>query len=260
MQSGLSATGYLKATSVMSLETILRALERERPDVERIRDEEKYYFSIFGEPSRDKPWGWRVEGHHLSLNFSSASGALVASTPCFFGANPAEVKSGPRAGLRVLAAEEDLARALMASLPDAQRTKAVILTEAPQDIITAPGHAIDVGQPAGVAAGEMSETSKAFLWRLVREYAWNLRHDLAGAELDAIQQAGVDAIYFSWAGSLDRGKGHYYRVHGPTFIIEYDNTQNDANHIHAVWHSLTNNFGLDALRKHYAESPHPAGK
>jgi hypothetical protein len=148
----------------------------------------------------------------------------------------------------------------MASLPDAQQKQAVILTEAPQDIITAPGHAIDVGQPAGLAASEMSENTKALLLRLVREYAHNLRHDLAGAEMVAIREAGVEKIHFAWAGSLERGKGHYYRIHGATFIIEYDNTQNDANHIHAVWHSMTNNFGLDALQKHYAERPHQAGK
>jgi hypothetical protein len=256
MRTALSTKGYLKATAIMSLEPILRALEHDRPDVEQVRDEEKYWFSIFGEPSADKPWGWRVEGHHLSLNFSSVDRSLVASLPAFFGANPAEVKSGPRAGLRVLAAEEDLARVIMASLTDAQKQQAVILVEAPRDIITAPGHQIDIGRPAGLPVTAMTDEQKSLLRQLVQEYAHNLRRDLASAELESIKHAGIDKIHFAWAGSLARGEGHYYRIHGPTFIIEYDNTQNDANHIHTVWHSMTNDFGHDLLRKHYEQNPH----
>jgi hypothetical protein len=256
LRTALSARGYLKATAVMSLEEVLRAVEKDRSDVEQIRDQEKYWFAVFGEPGENQPWGWRIEGHHLSLNFCSAKGSIVATAPMFYGANPAEVRIGPRAGLRVLAAEEDLARQLMASLNETQAKRALIAADAPQDIITAPGKSIDLGQPAGLSASDMDDAQRALLQRLIAEYAHNLRGDLARSELRAIRRSGIEKVHFAWAGSLERGKGHYYRIHGPTFIIEYDNTQNDANHIHTVWHSTTNDFGLDALKKHYSEHPH----
>jgi hypothetical protein len=176
----------------------------------------------------------------------------------FLGANPAEVPSGPRAGLRTLAAEEDLARALMAALPDAERKKAVIAAEAPRDIITGPGQKIDLGEPAGLAAADMSIAARRLLWELITEYARNLQPEVAAKELAEIRGAGLRQIHFAWSGSTGRGEGHYYRIHGPTFIIEYDNTQNNANHIHTVWHSLNNDFGLDTLRRHYQGSSHHA--
>lgn len=252
LRTALSNKGYLKATTIMSLEQVLRVLEN---DAAR-RDQEKYWFSVFGKPGHEKPWGWRIEGHHLSINFSSVSGVIAASTPLFLGSNPAEIRSGPRAGLRVLSAEEDLARALVESLDEGQRAKALIATEAPRDVITAPGAKIDLGDPAGLAHSEMTTQQREGLWRLITEYANNLRIELADEELTQIQDAGRRNIYFAWAGSVESGEGHYYRIHGPTFIIEYDNTQNGANHVHTVWHSLTNDFGLDALKKHLTESPH----
>jgi len=255
MRSVLSNKGYLKAVAVMSLERVLRELESDRPDAAERRDEEKYWFAVFGEPQLEEPWGWRIEGHHLSLNFSSVHG-LVVSTPMFFGANPAEVKTGPRAGLRVMGAEESMARSLVKLFDDTLKSKAVIDVEAPSDVITGPGQAIDVGAPVGVSAAEMSSEQSKILVRLISEYITNLRPVLAHAELDSIFHNHPEKIHFAWAGGLEPGDGHYYRIHGPTFLIEYDSTQNDANHIHAVWHSLTDDFALDTLRRHYEESHH----
>jgi hypothetical protein len=260
LRTALSSQGFLKATTIMSLEGVLRELEADRPDVEQIRDPEKYWFSVFGDPAADAPWGWRVEGHHLSLNFSSATGKVIATTPSFYGANPAEVRHGPRAGLRVLANEEDLARAIMTAASPEQRQRALLSADAPNDIITAPGNSIDLGKPAGLAAADMSNVQKTLLRRLLSEFAHNLRHELAQRELAAIEEAGIDHVHFAWAGSVNPGEPHYYRLHGPTFILEYDNTQNDANHVHAVWHSRENDFGLDFLRRHYEDNPHGEGE
>jgi hypothetical protein len=257
LRSGLSHEGYLKATTIMSLEGILRELEKDRPGNEARRDPEKYCLSVFGMPSAREPWGWRFEGHHLSLNFSSVAGLTVASTPLFLGANPAEVRTGPHAGQRVLAAEEDLARHLMRSLSEADQQKALLAADAPDEVFTVPDKPIDLGDPAGLAFADMPTPQQRQLERLIAQVARTLRGELADGALQEIRRAGLDRVFFAWAGSLKRGEGHYYRVTGPTFIIEYDNTQNDANHVHVVWHSLESNFGLDALRQHYHDH-HPA--
>ena len=256
LRTALSSQGYLKATHIMQLESILAALEGAMPAGRFRRDPELYWLMLFGSPSREKPWGWRVEGHHLSLNFSAVTSELVASTPAFMGSNPAEVREGTAAGLRVLGAEEDLARVLLGSLDDGQRRRAVIETKAPQDIITANNRDVALREPTGLPASAMTEPQRNMLWELVAEYVENVQHDIARRQLDKIRQAGIDKIHFAWAGSLDRGKPHYYRLHGPTSLIEYDNTQNNANHIHAVWRDLQDDFGGDLLRKHYEASEH----
>ncbi len=253
MKTALSQKGYLKVTAVMNLEQILRVLEADRDGTVERRDQEKYWFSIFGDPSSESAWGWRVEGHHVSLNFSSVSGEIVASTPMFLGANPAEIRTGPRAGLRVLGVEEDKGRQIMKTLGKDLQGKALIDVTAPADVITVPGHEVDLGAPAGVALAELKLGKKRAVLGLVRELVSTLRGELAQTELKAIEAAGHDKIHFAWAGSLEPGEGHYYRIHGPTFIIEYDNTQNEANHAHIVWHSMTNDFGLDRLKRHHAE-------
>ena len=260
LQSGLSHEGYLKATTIMSLEGILRELEKDRPGNEARRDPEKYWLSVFGTPSATEAWGWRFEGHHLSLNFSSVAGLTVATTPLFLGANPAEVRTGPHAGQRVLAAEEDLARTLMLSLADADRKIALLAAEAPEEVFTVPGKPIDLGEPAGLAFAAMPSPQQQQLERLISQVARTLRGELAEKALQDIRHAGLDRVHFAWAGSRRRGEGHYYRITGPTFIVEYDNTQNEANHVHLVWHSLEGNFGLDALRRHYEQHHHPAAK
>jgi Protein of unknown function (DUF3500) len=256
LRSALSTQGYLKATHIMQLETVLGALEQAKAAAPFQRDPELYWFMLFGAPSRDKPWGWRVEGHHLSLSFSVVTSELIATTPAFMGSNPAEVPGGAYAGLRILAAEEDLARVLLASLDDSQRSRAIIETTAPRDIITENSRNVTLRDPVGLAASAMTETQRNVLWQLVAEYVQNTQRDIAHRQLEKIKHAGLDQVHFAWAGSLERGEAHYYRLHGPTSLIEYDNTQDNANHIHAVWRDLQDDFGGDLLRKHYEESAH----
>ncbi len=255
MQTGLSHQGYLKVTTIMSLESVLRELEKDRPGNEQRRDPEKYWFSVFGTPSETEPWGWRLEGHHVSINFSSVSGAVTAATPLFLGASPAEIRTGPRAGQRVLAAEEDMARELIVSLQDNHAERSVISSEAPKEVLTVPDASLDLGVPQGVFGKEMSPVQRSLFRRLVEQLVRTLRGELADDVLAEISDNDWEELTFAWAGSFERGRGHYYRIQGPSFLIEYDNTQNEANHAHVVWHSLENNFGLDALRRHY-ESQH----
>jgi hypothetical protein len=249
LSSGLSQRGFIKATTVMSLEAILRELESGRGGT-MVRDEMLYYFSVFGEPSDNKTWGWRVEGHHLSLNFTLAEGQLVASTPAFYGSNPAEVREGPRKGLRTLAGEEDRARELLQSLDDKQRAIAVTSKEAPKDILSTNTRRADIGPPVGLAAAKMTKKQVEHLMRLLEEYANNMPEDISAVRFDQLRRAGIEKIHFSWAGGSERGQPHYYRVQGPTFLVEYDNTQNNANHIHAVWRNYDGDFGLDLLGMH----------
>jgi hypothetical protein len=252
LREALSSAGYLKATGIMQLETVLRALEHDNPQ----RDPEAYYLTIFGTPAYDRPWGWRIEGHHVSLNFTVASDTGVAATPAFLGANPAEVPSGPYMGWRVLGAEEDLGRRLLGALDETQRPRAIIATTAPQDIITGADRIARLAQFEGVPAAEMSGLQRELLLQLIREYTQNLTPALAQTQLDKIMRTGLERLHFAWAGSLSPGQGHYYRIHGPTTLIEYDNTQNTANHIHTVWRDLEDDWGGDVLAQHYAESAH----
>ncbi len=258
IRSALSAGGTLKVHTIMELDSILYDMERAAGGDGSSRDPLRYDLAVFGTPGVESPWGWKVEGHHISLNFSSLSGDVVATTPAFLGANPAQVRTGPRAGLRALAAEEDLARELLASLDEAQRATAVIATTAPRDILTAPGRPLDLGTPAGLLASEMTPAQRAILERLIDEYARTLRPDLAEIQLARMKPADLDGIRFAWAGGTSPGEGHYYRITGTKFVIEYDNIQNDANHIHTVWHDLEHDFGLDLLAEHYRA--HEAGK
>ena len=217
---------------MIRLEDVLRRLET----FGLSRDPDNYAFTVFGTPGPSAPWGWRVEGHHLSLNFTLVPGRPVAMTPAFFGANPAEVPSGPQKGQRVLAAEQDLGRALARSLGEAQRARGIIAAQSLGDIVSGPGRGDSLAAPAGLALADMSGDQRAQALRLVEEFARNMRAELADQELSRMRQAGVEQIRFAWAGPLEPGKAHYYRLHGPTLLIEYDNTQNDANHIHSVWH------------------------
>lgn len=248
LASGLSLRGYQQAETIMSLDQILQDMEQGRGPR---RDAGNYAFSVFGTPGEHATWGWRVEGHHLSLNFTIVDGKAAAAGPVFFGSNPAEVKEGPRKGLRVLAVEEDLGRELIKSLDDQQKAKAIINVKAPNEIITGNSRKADPGPPVGLTAREMTPGQKKLLMTLVEHYAYRLRPELADQDLQKIDQAGFENIYFAWAGGLDAGEGHYYRLHGPTFLVEFDNTQNNANHIHTVWRDAANDFGEDLLREHY---------
>ena len=248
LATGLSRGGYRKASNIMYLEQILYEQEGGRPT----RDSDAYFFSVFGEPSSTGDWGWRMEGHHLSLNFTIQRGRVISSTPLFLGANPAQVRKGAHAGLRTLAAEEELARRLLKSFTGPQKGKVVIDVHAPEDITTRASRRAEMGTPTGVAVAEMTKEQVGLLMKLLEEYAHALRSDLAEAELEKLRRAGLEKIHFAWAGGSEPGQPHYYRIQGPTFVIEYDNIQNNANHIHTVWRNFENDFGRDRLREHYA--------
>ena len=253
LATGLSQRGYVKATSIMSLEEILKELEQGNGPT---RDPDRYYLSFFGVPDPKKLWGWRLEGHHLAFNFTLA-GDQISSAPSFLGSNPAEVKSGPRKGLRVLASEEDLGRQLVLSLTEDQRKEAIYTNTAPSDIITGSDRKARLLTPAGLSAERMTEAQSQLLWSLIREYVYRCRTEVADHDLHKIEQSGAARIHFAWAGRVEPGQPHYYRVQGPTFLLEYDNTQNQANHVHAAWRDLEGDFGEDLLRKHYDQDHRP---
>jgi hypothetical protein len=252
LTTGLSHRGMRKALDIMYLDQIL--FEREQ---RAIRDPELYYVSVFGEPGKSGHWGWRVEGHHLSLNFTIEDGRLVSVSPAFLGANPAIVRGGAQDGMRVLAGEEVLGRELLQQFGEKDRVRVIIQAEAPRDIVTEASRRAEIGKPAGISYTEMTPDQRKAVVEVVRFYAERMRPEIAQSEMGRIEEAGYDGIHFAWAGGASVGEPHYYRIHGPTFLIEYDNTQNDANHIHTVWRDLKDDFGgVDVLADHYAKSPH----
>jgi len=252
LQTGLSQQGLHKTKEIMALENILREIEGRGPD-DRYRHPELYYFMLFGEPG-DQPWGWRFEGHHLSLNYTSVSNQLSV-TPAFMGANPAEVPSGAEKGKRILAAEEDLARDLLASFSEDQLKRVIIADKAPEEIVTGNDRKALLETQEGLFYGDMSSQQQQLLQKLIQNYLDNMEPAVSGEQSDQIEEEGWDNISFAWAGETEKGPGkaHYYRIHGPSLLIEYDNIQNNANHIHAVWRDLKNDFGEDLLKDHHAE-------
>jgi hypothetical protein len=248
LASGLSQAGFIKAVTIMSLEDVLKVMENAK---EEYRNPEKYYFSVFGTPAPTGLWGYRVEGHHISQNYTVTNGEVICA-PSFFGSNPAEVRVGPRKGLRTLAAEDDLGFALIDSLDDHQREVAIVNPKAYADILTSDKRVAALqGQPSGLPAPKMKSHQLDALRALVEVYARNLPDDLARQRMEMLDKSARD-IHFAWAGGVKPGEPHYYRVQTPFFLIEMDNTQDKANHIHSVWRDLTREFGGDALRSHYA--------
>ena len=248
----------------MDLETILGVLEAAQRAAATqpprgtpiVRDSERYFFSVFGTPSTKDTWGWRVEGHHISLHFTVVNGTLVAGSPSFFGSNPAEVREGPKKGTRILGMEEDAARALLESLDATQKTSAIINATAPNDMVTMANVKIDPLSPTGISASALNDKQRELLMKLLDVYTGFMAPDIAADRVARFKKAGVDKIGFAWAGETERGKKHYYRVQGPTFLIEYDNTQNDGNHVHSVWRDFEGDFGRDLLREHVKSFAH----
>jgi hypothetical protein len=247
LKAGLGQVGYRLTTQIMELDKVLAEIEK---DPVR-RDPEKYYVSIFGAPSPTGTWGWRFEGHHVSHNFTIARGKLYATTPQFLGANPAEVRvEGPFKGRRVLALEEDMGRALLTALDPQQQQKAIFSKEAPAEIVTKNEPKIDPLAPAGLPATALNDRQRSLLLELIRQHTLRLQSTLARERLGRAMKAGFEKIYFAWAGGMAKGEKYYYRVQGPTFLIEVDNTQNNGNHIHTVWRDFEGDFGRDLLREH----------
>jgi len=261
LKTGLSQRGYMTASSIMDLESTLGGIERAArgagQNAENFpREPLEYYVSVFGTPSEKGAWGWRVEGHHVSLRFTVLNGNVDVGAPSFFGSNPAEVREGPRKGLRLLAHEEDPARALVTALDASQRTKAIIQNVAPNDILT--GNKVEISPlaPAGILASDLNPSQRQTLMQIVDAYTSAMAADIAADRMSRLTKAGVEKIGFAWAGDVERGRKHYYRVQGPTFLIEFDNTQNDGNHIHSVWRDFSGDFGRDVLREHVKNVAH----
>ena len=256
IETGLSQKGYSKAEAIRALDLILAAIEK---DPLR-RDPEKYYLTVFGEPSPTGTWGMRWEGHHVSLHWTLVNGVAIATSPQFFGSNPAEVRDGPKKGTRVLHAEEDLGRALVAALTTEQRAVAVTSPTAPDDILTTNTRKAAIQENAGLSYKDMSAAQRGLLLSLIEEYASTQPRALAAERIAKVKKAGLDAVKFAWMGGIEKGALHYYRVQGPTFLIEYDCVQNGGNHIHAVWRDFEGDFGVDLLEQHYKKSAHHRGQ
>jgi hypothetical protein len=256
VRASLSPRGAAEVEAVIAIETVLGELEQasDRPGWRR-RDPELYWFAVFGAPDDRAPWSWRIGGHHVAIHLTLAGGRVIGSAPSFLGANPAVVPLGPSAGSRALTGEEEIARALLAGLTERQRRSAIVDDTAPADILSGNGpRAVMASVPIGIRYSELDRSGRDMLERLVRHYLGRARSAIEVAEWDRIRATGLDGVTFAWAGPVVAGHGHYYAVRGPGFLLEYDNTQNGANHIHAVRRDLANDWGEDLLATHYSSA------
>ncbi|MDH3629021.1 MAG: DUF3500 domain-containing protein [Acidobacteriota bacterium] len=261
IQSPLSSQGYLKAAGIMRVDEILKeAAARTRPGAASMFGQDKYWIGIFGDPTAGEAWGWQLDGHHLALNFTVV-GDEIAVTPAFLGSDPAEVRGNLDSGFYALAKEDARGRALFESLDQRQQAKALLEGDTPRDVIAGPGRAERLTKITGLPAAGMTERQRQLLTYLLHEYLGNLEPELAKAHAARIHDAGIDKVHFSWAGTK-ANKPYYYRIHGPTILIEFDNSyppgqkQGLINHIHTVWRDTDRDYGEDLLRKHYETSPH----
>lgn len=248
VDSALSEKGMLKATQIMTLEGILAEIENNPAK----RDADRYFIAIFGTPGDPKGWGWRIEGHHLSVNITLVEGKGISVTPSFMGSNPAEVREGPKKGLRVLAAEEDLARTLTDTLLAAGKTEVIFSHKPPAEILSFENRKATVLDPVGVLSSDLTGIQRSALLTLISEYTGRYRPEISATDMAKIKAAGIEKIRFGWAGSTKPGEPYYYRIQGPTFLMEAANTQNNANHVHATWRDFTGDFGRDLLGEHFS--------
>lgn len=253
LASGLSQAGYEKVTAIMDMEKTLGEIERRLGESRLVRDPQLYFFCVFGDPTNKEPWSWRAEGHHISLNFTITERQWIAPNPLFLGANPAHVPNGSQKGLRILAKEEDLARNLLSALNNEQKRNTILSPTAPPDILTRALPKVELAGAEGLAAGSMTPEQRQILALLIHAYIDRLPDEMSAIESKKLNKAGLDGVHFAWAGAEQRGRPHYYRLQGPFFFVEYDNTQNDANHIHTVWRNPKNDFGADLLQLHYKQ-------
>ncbi|KOV79111.1 DUF3500 domain-containing protein [Nocardia sp. NRRL S-836] len=248
----LSSHAYAQVAAVMALEDVLDHREGGHRD----RHSGDYWTVLFGTPGGDEPWGWRFEGHHLSVNVVVADGR-VSATPFFLGANPARVTYRGRVVGQSLLLEEELARELLDRMGPTARRLAVVSDTAPHDIRTRNAPRVSPSDPVGVTPAQLGKQARELLVDIVRLYFDRLAFELADDEFAALDP---ERLHFSWEGSLRRGEGHYYRVQGPELLIEYDNTANEANHVHTVWRRHSGDFGDDLLAAHYDTSRHTVAR
>jgi hypothetical protein len=251
MKGYLSETGFDRTRAIMDLEYVLK--EMQPTSTNRII--ENYYIAFYGTPHQDSIWGWAFQGHHVVLNFTVVKDK-VAFAPFFFGSNPAEIKEGPSQGYRVIAAEEDIAYSLLNSFSAEQRAKAVFQENPFIEIVTFTATQVAPLPPVGITVREMNGVQKNLLNLLLTAYLSAMPDDLAAARLGNIQSEDFEDVRFGWAGGLKKGEPHYYRIQGKTFLVEFDNTQNNANHIHEVWRDFNGDFGRDLLLEHYEHEHH----
>ncbi len=252
LRTGLSARGYNKVTSIIELEDVLKVVEA---GGKFARNKEEYLFSVFGTPGPKGPWGWRVEGHHISIRFTVNDGSVtnaIASSPMFLGSNPAEVRDGDQKGMRVLGEEEDAGRALVLALAPDQLKAAIINAVAPTDMLTINKNDITPLADEGILYSALQPKQQEMLKRVIEVYTSTMEADVAAERMAVATRAGLDKVRFGWAGSTEKGQKHYYRIQGPTFLVEFNNTQNDGNHVHSVWRDFNGDFGRDILRDHLA--------
>jgi hypothetical protein len=251
--SGLSEAGFVTVATIIGLENVLDRLEGFTAGYgrERGRDPGLYYLRVFGDPGGDRPWGWRFGGHHVSLNNLVVDGEVVATTPCFLGSNPASSALLGGAVHRPLARVEDLARDLVRSLGTDLQERAVLPGRVPDEILTGDRSVLtehDLPSTGGVAGAELEPEQRVQLRALLGTYLERVPEGVA----PSYDGDEIDAVRFAWAGPTEPGLPHYYRLQGPGLLIEWDNTQNDANHAHSVWRDPDSDFGLDVLARHRA--------
>jgi hypothetical protein len=257
LKTCLSVQGVTKVSQIMEMETLLKAIEK-RKEEDHYRDTGKYFISLFGIPGEKNIWGWRFEGHHLSFHFSAKDNKLLAGTPGFLGSNPGIVLDGPQKGKQILKDETEMGFAMLNTLSKDALQKALIDSIAPNEILTVNYRKAMLEHPAGILYAEMTKSQQQQLLQLINLYIHRYTKLFADDMLKEIQEAGLDKLRFAWAGSTQPilGKAYYYRVQGPTIIIELDNSQNNANHIHTVVRDLKHDFGGDLLLEHYRSSVH----
>ncbi len=249
LQAALSSRGYLETTGILELEGILMELQSRPGRPATHRDPGLYTFAFHGPPDSAEPWSFRLEGHHLSLNFTYLGAQPVGATPLFLGSQPHRVAAGPRAGWQVLGGRERLGFDLVRSLDEEQRAQAVLPGDAPGDILLGPGRDRLAGEPLGIRADALTADQRQRLWFLVSEFIEVLEPARALEELERVR-AVLDELRFVWMGPIDPRSRHYYRVQGPHFVLEYDSTSPDGDHVHTVWRDLERDFGRDPLRLH----------
>ncbi len=254
LNNALTDATIKKVHEIIELEVLLKELENRGPD-DHFRDPAKYFLAIFGTPGANEIWGWRFEGHHVSFNFSSQNNTIVSGTPGFLGSNPAIVPQGPDKGKEILKEERETGLAFVHSLSKEQLKTAFISDDAPGEILTGNKRKAIIDDPKGISYSQLNASQQKKFIELVNLYITRYKKPFAQTMMDDIKKAGFDKLKFAWAGHMQTGPGHphYYRITGPTIIIEYDNTQNNANHVHTVVRDLLRDYGGDELMKHYKE-------